>query len=238
MDPLAPPVQLLAEAAAPADGWWTAVAGCARAAAEAGAQALRVERPPSVALVEGDFVELRKAVLRLELDFVATVATAEEVAFFRRVGVGGLAAWVRHGSGDGSLLWDAVGSAHLPVYLLGGAEACPEEARALDDLLRYDVEVTLLVGAQGGEEAAHGLGLARLSGGGLPPRVVVGFADRSGTGWPAVAAAALGAGVVALPLGLSPYLPSDGGAVGPELFRRTAEGVRYLGWARGREALG
>jgi len=228
-------LRILAEAPTFTEGWREWIQACARAASEAGVDALRVT-PPAV-LGESDldsWTELRKSVLRLDLDFVTTASSEEQVALFRRVGVGGLAASTRPATA-GERFFEAVGQAHLPVVLL--SDPFPDDGleAALEVLQRYDIEITVLFGSEQRPAPSERLGLSRLRAR-TERRVRLGFADRSGTGWPAVAACALGAHAVELPVSLSAFLPGTAGALDPGALRRTVEGLRYVAWARAHEA--
>ena len=224
-------VLVIAEVAADADGWWSAVRASARAAAEAGANAVRTDPPPSLRVADCEaWVELRKAVLRSDVDFLVTVSSVEEVALVRRVGVGGLAA---HVPGDcDEAFWEALGAAHLPVFLLCDGDSGEDVQGPLAILGRFDVGVTVVFGQAERPAPPERLGLGRLQGTALAPRIVRGFADRSGTGWPIQAACVLGADVLEVPVSLSAYLPGAAGALDPEGLRRAVQGVRYLAWVR------
>jgi len=224
-------VLVIAEVAGPPEGWWATVAASARAAAEAGVNAVRVDPPRSLlaAPVEA-WIELRKAVLRSDVDFLVTVSSAEDVSVFRRVGVGGLATSVSNEVGEA--FWEALGAAHLPVFLLCDGDSGGEAQGPLETLGRYDVGVTLVFGQAERPAAPECLGLGRLQEATVGSRIACGFADRSGTGWPILAACVLGADVLEVPFGLSSYLPGPSGALDPEGLRRAVQGARYLAWAR------
>lgn len=230
-------LRILGEAPAAPVGWGEVTQACARAASEARVDALRVT-PPTGSGEDGlaSWIEMRKAVLRLDLDFVATVLSEDHVDLYRRVGVGGLAVSTGAAPG-GERLFEAVGRSHLPVVLLSDALPDAGLEAALGALQRYDVEVTILFGSAERPARVEQLGLGRLGRGWRERRVRPGFADRSGTGWPAVAACALGADVVELPVSLSPFLPGSAGALDPGALRRTVEGLRYVAWARAHDTL-
>lgn len=224
-------VLVIAEVAAAPDGWWGTVVACARAASESGADVVRLEPPKGLLEApEATWVELRKAVLRLNLDFVTTVSSRDEVALFRSVGVGGLAAWVTKDAGEP--LWDALGAARLPVYLLSSGSPDEDVPAALASLSCHDLEISVLFGDAERPTPSGRSGLSSFRGMDLGPRVARGFADRSGTGWAALAACTLGADVLELPISLSPFMTGPPGALGPEAFQRTVEGLRFLAWAR------
>jgi N-acetylneuraminate synthase len=231
MSALHPDVLVIAEVAAAPEGWWTGVAASARAAAEAGVNAVRVDPPRSLpsASAEG-WIALRKAVLRSDVDFLVTVSRPEDVSLLRRVGVGGLAASVANDGGEG--FWEALGAAHLPLFLLCDGDTEEPMRRALAILDRYDVGVTVIFGQADRPASPERLGLGRLHEVELGGRVSRGFADRSGTGWPVLAACFLGADALEIPLSLSPYLPEPAGALDPGGLRRAVEGLRYLAWVR------
>jgi sialic acid synthase SpsE len=216
------------------EGWRELIHGCARAAAEAGVDALRVTPAPGSGVGDLEtWIELRKTVLRLNLDFVATAVAEADVEFFRRVGVGGLAVSTGAAAAAQRLL-DAAGQSHLPVVLLSDSVPDPGIEAALASLQRYDIEVAVLFGTEQRPAPAEQLGLSRLREW-RERRVRLGFADRSGTGLPAVAACALGADLVELPVSLSPFLPGTAGGLDPGALKRAVEGLRYMAWARAHE---
>ncbi len=226
-----PDVLVIAEVAQAPEGWWTGVAASARAAAAAGVNAIRVDPPRALAAASPeDWIALRKTVLRSDVDFLVTVSTLEDVSLFRRVGVGGLAASVTND--DGEAFWEAVGAAHLPLFLLCDGDAEEATHGALAILGRYDVGVTVIFGQAERPAPPEHLGLARLHEVELGSRITRGFADRSGTGWPVLAACVLGADVLEIPLALSPYLSESPGTLDPEGLRQAVEGLRYLAWVR------
>lgn len=208
---------------------------CARAASWAGADALRIgPAGPALAIPIQPWVELRKSVLRLDLDLVVTVRSVEEVELFRQVGVGGLAVSTG-GGGGGDAVREAAGQARLPLLLLSEVPDDPDLEPALACLGRYDVDLTVLFGSLERPTPAERLGWTRSVPHHLGRQVRTCFADRTGTGWPALAACALGADAVELPIALSPYLGGSEGALTPEALRHTVEGLRYLAWARAHE---
>lgn len=231
----APEIRILVEAAVHRGPAVDLVQACARAASQARVDAIRVARSAGFAgeALEA-WIELRKSVLRLDVDLIVTVTTVEDVEFLRAVGVGGLAVSTAPEAG-GEPVWEAVGQAHLPVVVLSDLMPDPGLEPALSVLQRYDVELTVLFGSRERPASAEHLGLSRVTARSPGDRVAFGFADRSGTGWPALAACALGASVVELPVSLSPFLPGSEGALPPDALRRTVEGLRYLAWARAHE---
>jgi len=226
-----PEIRIFAEAPVGSGSTRDMVHACAQAASQAGVDALRAA--PGAGLADEPleaWVELRKSVLRMDLDLVVTVGSVADVEFVGGVGVGGVAVSTAPESG-GEAVWEAVGQTHLPVVLLSDLPADPGLEPALASLQRYDVAITVLFGSLTRPAPAEGLGLSRLAGA-LPGRPVsVGFADRSGTGW-----AALAVDAVELPVSLSPFLPGSEGALSPEALRHAVEGLRYLAWARAHEA--
>lgn len=223
-------IRVVAEAVASPDGWWAGVRGCARAASDAGADALRVTYPHGLPRASAeDWIALRRDVLRAGLDLFVTVSDAGTLAELTPVGVGGWAAPAEAAAEP--QLGGALGAGHLPVLLLVDRADAPL-AQALANLQRFDVEITVLFGSAERPTPAEASGLDRLRGAPSGPRLARGFADRSGTGWTALAACALGADLAELPLVLSPYLAEGEGALDPDRFRLTVEGLRYLAWAR------
>jgi hypothetical protein len=232
-----PEIRILAEASLRSGHARDLVHACALAASQAGVDGLRVASTAALADEPlGAWIELRKSILRLDLDLVVTVASVADVEFIGAAGVGGLAVSTAP-EGGGEPVWDAVGRSHLPVVVLSDPPDDPGLEAALATLLRYDIELTVLFGSPVRPASAERLGLGRVA---LEPperRVSVGFADRSGSGWAALAACALGADVVELPVTLSPFLSGGEGAVSPEALQHIVKGLRYLAWARSHEDL-
>jgi sialic acid synthase SpsE len=235
-------VIVVAEATLPADGSLDTASGFARAAADAGVDVLRFAPPydpgepsgvPGENPVFADdswWVEVSRNTLRSGLDFMATVATEQEVSLLRSVGIMG---WSVSAT-SGLDVVEAAARTHLPIFLRADWTAGEEGAEAASLVGRYDLELTVLHEPTRAPTPAEELSLdlvADLGARGFPR---VGFCDRSGSGWASLAAVVLGADVVEIPLALSPYLSTlqRPGALGAEALKTMVAGARYLAWAR------
>ena len=239
-------VIVIAEAALPADGSLDTALGFIRAAEHAGADVLRFAPPHALGQPSGTsaedpvfadeawWVEVSRSTLRSGLDFMATVSTEPEVSLLRSVGIMG---WSVSATAGCDVV-EAAARTHLPIFLRADWTVGEDGPEAASLAGRYDLELTVLHEPARSPTPAEELGLALMAELGAQGFERVGFCDRSGSGWASLAAVALGADVVEIPLALSPYLSSlqQPGALGAEALKSMVTGVRYLAWARAHPA--
>ena len=239
-------VIVVAEAVLPGDGSLDTAFGFVRAAAHAGVDVLRFapprdpEKPTGtsgespVFTDEAWWVELSRNTLRSGLDFMVTVATEPEVSLLRRVGIMGWSVSATAGLG----VVEAAARTHLPMFLRADWTAGEEGPEAASLVGCYDLELTVLHEPARSPTPAEELGLDLMADLGARGFTRVGFCDRSGSGWASLAAVALGADVVEIPLALSSYLSTLRlpGALDADALKSVVAGARYLAWGRGHPA--
>ncbi len=177
---------------------------------------------------ESAWKELRAHAHERGLSFLSSAFSLEAVQLLRRVGVD---AWkIASGETRSYELLDAMAESRLPVLLSTGMSPWKEIDAAVKAVQAHDLPLTVMQCTSMYPTPPESVGLNVLhemrSRYGTP----VGLSDHSGTIWPGVAAAAMGAEVVEVHIALSKqaFGPDVSASLDPDGLGRLVEGVRFL----------
>lgn len=180
------------------------------------------------AFSESQWSELRAHAEALDLLFLSSPFSAEAVSLLTRVGV---AAWkIPSGEVATPGLLEQVAATGWPVLLSTGMSPVAEVDRAVERLRAAGVAFAVLQCTSAYPCPPERVGLNLLAEFRQRYGCPVGLSDHSGTIYPALAAAALGAEVLELHITLSRdmYGPDVAASVTTGEFRQVADGVRFI----------
>jgi N-acetylneuraminate synthase len=184
-----------------------------------------------------EFTEEQWGTLRRHADergilFLSSPFSVEAVELLRRVGVAG---WkVASGELANPLIFDAVGDTGLPVLLSTGMSALPEIDDAVSRVQRKRLPLAVMQCTTAYPCPPEKIGLNLLETFRQRYGCAVGLSDHSGTIYPSLAAATLGAEVVEVHVTMSREMfgPDVPASVTTGELRQLADGIRFLERAR------
>jgi N-acetylneuraminate synthase len=181
---------------------------------------------------EEQWLSLRRHAEDRDLFFLSSPFSGDAVALLRRVGV---AAWkVASGELDNPVLFDAIGDSGLPVLLSTGMSNMAQIDQAVARLRAHRLEFAVLQCTSSYPCPPEKVGLNLLSYFRERYACPVGLSDHSGTVYPGLAAAALGAQIIEVHVTMSREMfgPDVPASVTTAELRQLVEGVRFLERAR------
>lgn len=181
---------------------------------------------------EDQWDSLRRHAEDRGLLFLSSAFSVEAVHLLRRVGV---AAWkIASGELDNPVVFEAIGDSDLPVLLSTGMSPWDQIDTAVAWLQARGSDFAVLQCTSAYPCPPERVGLNLLAEFRARYRCPVGLSDHSGTIYPGLAAAALGAELVEVHVTLSRELPGPDVPVSVTIseFRQLVDGVRFLERAR------
>lgn len=177
---------------------------------------------------ESAWEELRAHAHKAGLAFLSSAFSLEAVELLRRVGVD---AWkIASGETRSFELLDAMAESRMPVLLSTGMSHWAEIDAAVAAVKAHSLDLTVLQCTSKYPTPADSIGLNVITELRDRYETSVGLSDHSGTIWPGIAAASMGAEVIEVHIALSKqaFGPDVIASLDPAGLEQLVDGVRYL----------
>jgi N-acetylneuraminate synthase len=177
---------------------------------------------------EGSWIGLRQHAEERALAFLSSPFSLEAVELLNRVGV---SAWkIPSGEVTNLPMLGRILQSRLPVFLSSGMSSLAELDRAVEFVAKADVPIVVLQCTSAYPCPPEKIGLNLLEDFGERYRCAVGLSDHSGTIFPGLAAATMGAAVVEVHVTMSRRMfgPDVSASITVEELETLVNGVRFI----------